>query len=394
MKRLRVLVTLLILMTITTSCAKEMQNKENIAIDLEPELSGPLIVDNYQTRTIEVNGIIYEIIRINNLEGLINSQTREIIISPLYTRIGASFNQRNTNLIWLFTETIQTLFNLDTYQEVFSIDINTIISEEIEHNDHFYYEITNNHQSELINITDMNNPEFISLEEELAEEEIIEPEIPLNEQNTRNLDELRDRPAILLTFDDGPSRYETIRLLDALDERDARVTFFVLGENALRHPEIVARAFASGHSIGNHSFSHRNFVRATDEEIINEIALTNEIIYEITGNQNNLVRPPYGSINTRVLDAINAPIILWNNDPRDWENRDEEITYQNIITSVRNGSIVVLHDIIPSTIDASIRAIDTLLEQGYVFLSLCEALELGLICIQEPTQVRSLTLRP
>src|SRR5581483_4287474 len=108
-----------------------------------------------------------------------------------------------------------------------------------------------------------------------------------------------DEPCIAMTFDDGPSATLTPRLLDLLAARHIKATFFVIGENVAEHPEIVARAAREGHEIGNHSWSHPNLGKMSDENVRRQLQQTDDAIKNATGKRPTLMRPPYGSITTR-----------------------------------------------------------------------------------------------
>ena len=108
-----------------------------------------------------------------------------------------------------------------------------------------------------------------------------------------------DGPYIAMTFDDGPSATLTPKLLDLLAAHHIKATFFVIGENVAEHPEIVARAAREGHEIGNHSWSHPNFGKMSDESVRRQLQQTDDAIKNATGKRPTLMRPPYGSITTR-----------------------------------------------------------------------------------------------
>lgn len=196
---------------------------------------------------------------------------------------------------------------------------------------------------------------------------------------TRNLDELKDKKLIALTFDDGPSKDTTEQLLNGLKERNAKVTFFVLGSEVEKFPDIVKRAYNEGHTIGSHTYNHKNLVNLTNEEIQYEIISTNQLIENTIGNPVRIIRPPYGSINSSILSQTNMSFIFWNVDTEDWKNRNVDITYQNIINNAEDGQIILLHDIYQISVDAALKAIDDLEKQGYAFVSLEELEQLGRI---------------
>src|SRR5438876_8343278 len=123
-----------------------------------------------------------------------------------------------------------------------------------------------------------------------------------------------DGPYIALTFDDGPSAKLTPRLLDLLAAHHIKATFFVIGENVSEHPEIVARAAREGHQIGNHSWSHPNFGKMSDDNVRSQLRRTDDSIKNATGKRPTLMRPPYGSITERekrwIHDEFGYRIIL------------------------------------------------------------------------------------
>ena len=193
-------------------------------------------------------------------------------------------------------------------------------------------------------------------------------------------EEIVENKYIALTFDDGPHEEHTIRLLDALLERDIKATFFVLGYEAEKHPEIILRMYNEGHSIGNHTINHYDLTIKSREVILYEIEETNRIIYDILGKNPTLFRPPFGNRNDLVIEVakeLNLPLILWSIDPEDWRVRDAEVIRDAILGSVHNGGVILLHDIVESSIDAAIMAIDILIEQGYTFVTIEELFNAG-----------------
>lgn len=122
---------------------------------------------------------------------------------------------------------------------------------------------------------------------------------------------------IALTFDDGPHPAYTEQLLDGLQERGVHVTFFVTGEHAELHPEIIERMSEEGHLIGNHTYSHIQLTAGNREEFKEELIRTNEIIMEITGQEVIYVRPPYGSWDKKFETELNMFPVLWSVDTLD-----------------------------------------------------------------------------
>jgi len=182
------------------------------------------------------------------------------------------------------------------------------------------------------------------------------------------------RRLIALTFDDGPSSH-TLALLEAFEERGVRATFFLLGRYVTNRPQIALQTYEAGHEIGNHSYNHRDFTRLDASAIRRQINDTNSAIYNATGFTPTLLRTPYGSHNRTVIGIateMNMPLVLWNVDPRDWFYRDAQIIYENIVNHAADGAIILLHDIREATVLGTIKAIDTLLELGYEFVTVSE----------------------
>lgn len=183
---------------------------------------------------------------------------------------------------------------------------------------------------------------------------------------------------IALTFDDGPSEKLTPKLLDLLKAKGIKATFFVIGENAANHPEIVARAAAEGHEIANHTWNHPRLTRLSDEQIQEEVNKTSEVIFKAIGKKPSLLRPPYGDVNSRVshlvADQDGMKIILWSVDPNDWKRPGSAVVAQRLIAGASPGAIMLSHDIHAGTIEAMPTVIDALLAKGYHFVTVSELL--------------------
>jgi peptidoglycan/xylan/chitin deacetylase (PgdA/CDA1 family) len=187
-----------------------------------------------------------------------------------------------------------------------------------------------------------------------------------------------DHPVIALTFDDGPSAVLTPRLLDILKQRNIKVTFFVLGQLAQEHPEILERAVAEGHEIANHSWDHKALNKMAEGGLRHELADTSAEITKATGKPVTLMRPPYGATNPRLNRAIEKEygmkVILWSVDPLDWKRPGPQVVSQRILKETKPGSIILSHDIHPGTIEAMPMTLDALLAKGYKFVTVSELL--------------------
>src|SRR5438094_4551429 len=190
-----------------------------------------------------------------------------------------------------------------------------------------------------------------------------------------------DGPYIAMTFDDGPSATLTPKLLDLLAARHIKATFFVIGENVAEHPEIVARAAREGHEIGNHSWSHPNFGKMSDESVRRQLQQTDDAIKNATGKRPTLMRPPYGSITARekhwIHDEFDYDIILWDVDPYDWKRPGPGVVRARILKETRPGSIVLSHDIHPGTIEAMPSTFDELEAKGFKFVTVSELIRMA-----------------
>jgi peptidoglycan/xylan/chitin deacetylase (PgdA/CDA1 family) len=197
-----------------------------------------------------------------------------------------------------------------------------------------------------------------------------------------------DGPYIAMTFDDGPSATLTPKLLDLLAARQIKATFFVIGENVAEHPEIVARAAREGHEIGNHSWSHPNFARMTDDAIRSQLKRTDEAITNATGIRPRLLRPPYGAITARqkrwIHDELGYEIVLWDVDPLDWKRPGPAVVTSRIVKNTRSGSIVLSHDIHPGTIEAMPATLSQLQQKGFKFVTVSELIAMA---TPEPSKI-------
>ena len=177
---------------------------------------------------------------------------------------------------------------------------------------------------------------------------------------------------IALTFDDGPDPAVTPRVLDLLAKYNARATFFVLGKNAAAYPNLVVQEINAGHEIGNHSWSHPDLTALPKEKALNQVNQTNQTIQELTGYTTNLLRPPYGAITNALASDVKMPIIEWSVDTMDWKSKNGTAVYQETMKNAQNGSIVLMHDIHPTTADGLERILKDLTAQGYKFVTISE----------------------
>jgi peptidoglycan/xylan/chitin deacetylase (PgdA/CDA1 family) len=180
---------------------------------------------------------------------------------------------------------------------------------------------------------------------------------------------------VALTFDDGPGEH-TGRLLDLLSARDVRATFFVIGQMvaADRGGLLTRRIVDEGHEIGNHSWSHPPLAALSHEAVHRELKYTDDIVEHLTGVRMRVMRPPYGATDDGVAAETRREglaQILWNVDTLDWRDRAAP-TVAKRACEAKPGSIVLLHDIHRSTVDAMPAVLDTLSKKGFTFVTVSE----------------------
>ena len=179
------------------------------------------------------------------------------------------------------------------------------------------------------------------------------------------------KKTIALTFDDGPSSF-TDRLLDCLEENNAKATFFMVGQEISSFPDTVKRMASLGCELGNHTYSHKELTTLDADGIVTEINKTNELLTELTGAGASVIRPPYGSVNDTVRASVESPMILWSVDTLDWKTLDTQQTVDAVMESAQDGAIILMHDIYSTTVDAAEIIIPKLIEEGYELVTIHE----------------------
>lgn len=190
-----------------------------------------------------------------------------------------------------------------------------------------------------------------------------------------------DGPYIAMTFDDGPSEKLTPKLLDLLAAHHMKVTFFVVGQCVAEYPDILKRAAREGHEIANHSWSHPNLGKMSDDAVRRELQKTDDAIKAAIGTRPTLMRPPYGSLTARqknwIHDEFGYRVIIWDVDPLDWKRPGPSVVRERIVRETHPGSIILSHDIHPPTIEAMPSTFDELEAKGFKFVTVSELLALA-----------------
>ena len=181
-------------------------------------------------------------------------------------------------------------------------------------------------------------------------------------------------PQVALTFDDGPHQTCTPALLDGLKQRGVKATFFLMGENIAGKEELVQRMQTDGHLIGNHSYRHIQMTKEGAEQACAEIEQTEQLIQSITGKRPEYLRPPYGAWNEQLECRVNLTTVLWNVDSLDWKFQNTKRIVRRVEKDVKDGDIILMHDIFPTSVEAALQIVDDLQAQGYEFVTVEELL--------------------
>ena len=181
----------------------------------------------------------------------------------------------------------------------------------------------------------------------------------------------RDRKAVALTFDDGPNPQTTPVALELLKKYNAKGTFFMVGHAIEGNEDLVKRVVAEGHQLGNHSWDHPVLPSIGLEKAKKQINDTTEALKKASGQDVHIMRPPYGAINSAIQAAVDQSFILWDIDTLDWKNRNTASIMKEV-RKAQPGSIILMHDIHQTSIDALPSVLQYLTEQGFEMVTVEE----------------------
>lgn len=184
-----------------------------------------------------------------------------------------------------------------------------------------------------------------------------------------------DGKLVALTYDDGPSNVITPRILDTLEKYSARATFFVLGSRIDECYKPMQRAVKLGCEIGNHTYGHINLPSNKKKKIVSEISKTNKLVEKYTGVTPVLARAPGGSTDSASRKTVNMPFIYWSIDTRDWETMNTKAIVAHVKNEVRDGSIILMHDVYDATAEATEIIVPWLIKQGYQLVTVSELMQ-------------------
>ena len=188
------------------------------------------------------------------------------------------------------------------------------------------------------------------------------------------------KPMVALTFDDGPNAEATNRILDSLQAVGGKATFFVVGTRLTgKNLEALKRAASSGMEIGNHTYAHAYLTKQTKEERLQAMKSVNDIVYENTGQRVRNFRPPGGLYNDEILGEIESfdmAVALWAIDTLDWKHQNPEKTTVSILDNIKDGDIVLMHDLFVPTATAAEKVIPELHKRGFQLVTMAQLAKL------------------
>ena len=258
---------------------------------------------------------------------------------------------------------ISSYLNYDSY-----IDGNVIIDYDIYDNDNLYYLIFYKYFWNDNMVSD-GSDSFVIDTSNNSVSRINKTNYEYDVVINRKID--KSKKMIALTFDDGPN-YNTSKVIDVLNKYDIKATFFVLGSRAINNKDILKKMADSGMEIGNHTYNHLLLTKYDENKIRSEIEDTSEVIYSATKKRPKLLRPSYGSVNNKIKKVANMPIIIWDIDTLDWKYHNSKRITSRVVNKVRDGDIILMHDIYSASLNALSNIIPILQDNGYEFVTIDE----------------------
>ncbi|MFZ3091424.1 MAG: polysaccharide deacetylase family protein [Nitrospirota bacterium] len=204
---------------------------------------------------------------------------------------------------------------------------------------------------------------------------------------------------IALTFDDGPHEPYTTQILDILKKYNIKATFFLVGKNIEKHPEIVKQIWEEGHAIGNHTYNHRRFFYTLFPAIREDILKCQGLIKNITGINTSLFRQPLGMRNpsiVKMVEDLNMHMIGWTLRTYDGTDQNPQRIVKRALNRITNGAILVMHDgcdkgrcAKSGTVAALPIILDALTKDGYKFVTVSELLGINPVILDAPLTLPS-----
>ena len=182
----------------------------------------------------------------------------------------------------------------------------------------------------------------------------------------------KDKKTVAITFDDGPTSKYNAKYLDVLARNKAHATFFMVGTMMQSCQKCVLDTYNSGNEVASHTYNHINIKNNSIETVNENIQKTDDLYYQITGDHIKYVRPPYGAYDKENLENVQYPLILWNLDTEDWRYRDVDHIVNYVMENVSDGSIILMHELYETSLQALEIILPRLYAEGYQVVSVGE----------------------
>ena len=187
----------------------------------------------------------------------------------------------------------------------------------------------------------------------------------------------QEEKLVALTFDDGPSGRYTRKLLDGLEERNTKATFFLCGYRMEQDPVLTERIFQEGHEIGLHGYSHKPLQNMCSGDVLQELKKSASLLPD--GCKATFLRCPGGTCSRCTQGAaasLGLSLAYWSVDPRDWATNNASAIEKEVLDHVRDGDIILMHDMFDASVDAALEICDALLERGFCFVTVEQMMQL------------------
>lgn len=351
----------------------------------------------------ELISINYPVFNINKLNKLIKKDINQIMDTFQSIKFEEDSSEKELNIDYTYNLVNDNIINVTIISYIYSSNSDT--------NEYIYTYVFDKSQNKLLNVSDVVkntspikntmtdkfviNNEFINFYS-ISNNKVVLNKLPLSDlelnliiNNKEVMEEKYNyipvnkvidpsKPVIALTFDDGPSKY-TSDIIDLLREYDCNATFFVLGNKVSYYRNTIQKSISYGNEIGNHTYNHKWLSRLSVDAIKEQIEKTQNIIYENTNYKSTLLRPTYGAINKKIRSNTDLQIVLWNIDTMDWRIKDSKKIASRAISTIKDGSIILMHDTYERTYKALKIMIPELKNQGFQFVTVSELKEIQTI---------------
>lgn len=285
-----------------------------------------------------------------------------------YISVGLFISEDENNEIYTYAYDVKNNKNLSLEDITDDIDIiEEYSSSTLFTFDNEYFTFYDDNKQIQIPVSDINLKTKIE-KKEVKKEEVIIPSKIIDPNDK----------VIALTFDDGPSIY-TEELIEYLNKEGCNATFFILGNKVEMYQELLRKSLSYGNELGNHSYNHKWLIKLTEQDFEEQINKTQNIIKEYTGYTPKILRPTYGSLNNTIKENTDLDIVLWNVDTMDWKYKNVDTIVKRATKNLKDGNIILMHDIKLRTIKAVKKIVPILKEQRFTCVTISELKEINFL---------------